>query len=565
MSLIGALNIGSTALTVSQAQIQTSGNNIANANTPGYTRQVAGQAPLPSQQIQTGVFVGTGVNLTGIQRQIDQALESRLRAAGSDAAAADTAQQWLGRVESSFNALSGNDLSAQLSTFFNSWSNLANTPQNAGLRQVVLSNGDTVAKTFQGLRSQLAGLSNDAGSQIGAVAGQANDLAQRVANLNAQIVVTEGGSGGTAGTLRDQRDQILKQLSQLVDVHTVEQANGSVNVYVGSEPLVMNGQNRGIDVKQSVVNGLSTYSAVFKADGGTLNITSGQLGSLVSVQQQISDAVTKLDSQANALIFQLNKIHGSGQGLQGATTVTATSAVTDPTVALNNPKSGLKFAPNNGSFVVHVKQNSTGLVSSTLVKVDLNGQPTDTTLNSLKASLAGINGVNATLANGKLSIAAATPDVEISFSQDTSGALASLGINNFYTGNNAANIAVNQTLAAQPSLLAASKNGSPGDNQTALAIAALEGQPIASLKGASLKDSYQSLVNKIATSTAAAKTNAEASKSITETLQAQRDAMSGVSIDEEAVNLLKQQRAFQAAAKLITAVDDMMKTLLAMA
>ena len=564
MSLIGALNIGSSALAVSQTQIQTTGNNIANANTPGYTRQVAGQTALPTQQIHTGIFVGTGVDLTGIQRQIDQALESRLRGAASDGSAADSTQQWLGRVESTFNALSGNDLSTQLSTFFNSWSNLANTPQNAGLRQVVLSNGDTVAKTFQSLRGQLVNLAGDSGSQFKALAGQANDLAQRVADLNAQIVITEGGTGGTSGTLRDQRDQTLRQLSQLVDVQTVEQPNGSVNVYVGSEPLVTNAQNRGIAVKQTTVDGLPAVSAVFKADGGTLNITSGQLGSLTSVQRQVGDTVAKLDSQANALIFQLNKIHASGQGLQGATTFTATSAVTDPTVALNNPKSGLKFAPNNGSFVVHVKQTATGLVSSTLVQVDLSGQPTDTTLNSLKASLAGINGVNATIAGGKLSIAAASPGVEISFSQDGSGALASLGINNFYTGSNARDIAVNQAVASQPSLLAAAKNGAPGDNQTALAIAALEGQPVASLKGASLKDSYQALVNGIATSTAAAKTNAEASKSITDTLQAQRDALSGVSIDEEAVNLLKQQRAFQAAAKLITSVDDMMKTLLAM-
>ena len=565
MSLIGALNIGSSALAVSQTQIQTTGNNIANANTPGYTRQVAGQTALPTQQIHTGIFVGTGVDLTGIQRQIDQALESRLRGAASDGSAADSTQQWLGRVESTFNALSGNDLSTQLSTFFNSWSNLANTPQNAGLRQVVLSNGDTVAKTFQSLRGQLVNLSGDSGSQFKALAGQANDLAQRVADLNAQIVITEGGTGGTSGTLRDQRDQTLRQLAQLVDVQTVEQPNGSVNVYVGSEPLVTNAQNRGIAVKQTIVDGLPAVSAVFKADGGTLNITSGQLGSLTSVQRQVGDTVAKLDSQANALIFQLNKIHASGQGLQGATTFTATSAVTDPTVALNNPKSGLKFAPNNGSFVVHVKQTATGLVSSTLVQVDLSGQPTDTTLNSLKASLAGINGVNATIAGGKLSIAAASPGVEISFSQDGSGALASLGINNFYTGSNARDIAVNQAVASQPSLLAAAKNGAPGDNQTALAIAALEGQPVASLKGASLKDSYQALVNGIATSTAAAKTNAEASKSITDTLQAQRDALSGVSIDEEAVNLLKQQRAFQAAAKLITSVDEMMKTLLAMA
>ena len=565
MSLIGALNIGSSALAVSQTQIQTTGNNIANANTPGYTRQVAGQTALPTQQIHTGIFVGTGVDLTGIQRQIDQALESRLRGAASDGSAADSTQQWLGRVESTFNALSGNDLSTQLSTFFNSWSNLANTPQNAGLRQVVLSNGDTVAKTFQSLRGQLVNLSGDSGSQFKALAGQANDLAQRVADLNAQIVITEGGTGGTSGTLRDQRDQTLRQLAQLVDVQTVEQPNGSVNVYVGSEPLVTNAQNRGIAVKQTTVDGLPAVSAVFKADGGTLNITSGQLGSLTSVQRQVGDTVAKLDSQANALIFQLNKIHASGQGLQGATTFTATSAVTDPTVALNNPKSGLKFAANNGSFVVHVKQTATGLVSSTLVQVDLSGQPTDTTLNSLKASLAGINGVNATIASGKLSIAAASPGVEISFSQDGSGALASLGINNFYTGSNARDIAVNQAVASQPSLLAAAKNGAPGDNQTALAIAALEGQPVASLKGASLKDSYQALVNGIATSTAAAKTNAEASKSITDTLQAQRDALSGVSIDEEAVNLLKQQRAFQAAAKLITSVDEMMKTLLAMA
>ena len=564
MSLIGALNIGSSALAVSQTQIQTTGNNIANATTPGYTRQVAGQTALPTQQIQTGIFVGTGVDLTGIQRQIDQALESRLRGAASDGSAADSTQQWLGRVESTFNALSGNDLSTQLSTFFNSWSNLANTPQSAGLRQVVLSSGDTVAKTFQSLRGQLVNLAGDSGSQFKALAGQANDLAQRVADLNAQIVITEGGTGGTSGTLRDQRDQTLRQLSQLVDVQTVEQPNGSVNVYVGSEPLVTNAQNRGIAVKQTIVDGLPAASAVFKADGGTLNITSGQLGSLTSVQRQVGDTVAKLDSQANALIFQLNKIHASGQGLQGAATFTATSAVTDPTVALNNPKSGLKFAANNGSFVVHVKQTATGLVSSTLVQVDLHGQPTDTTLNSLKASLAGINGVNATIAGGKLSIAAASPDVEISFSQDSSGALASLGINNFYTGSNARDIAVNQAVAGQPSLLAAAKNGAPGDNQTALAIAALEGQPVASLKGASLKDSYQALVNGIATSTAAAKTNAEASKSITDTLQAQRDALSGVSIDEEAVNLLKQQRAFQAAAKLITSVDDMMKTLLAM-
>jgi flagellar hook-associated protein 1 FlgK len=563
MSLIGALNIGKSALAVSQAQIQTTGNNIANANTPGYTRQVAGQTAAPVQQIQTGSFVGTGVDLTGIKRQIDQALEGRLNSATSDSQSADTTQQWLSRVESVFDALGTGDLSSKMSTFFNSWSSLANKPQDAGLRQIVLQNGDDVAKTFQTLRGQLVNLQGDAASQLKALAGQADGLAQQIADYNAQIVVAEGGSGGTANTLRDNRDAAIKQLSQLVDVHTIEQPNGAVNVYVGSEPLVMNAQNRGVTVKQTTTNGLIGYSPVFKMGGGTMDVKSGQLASLAAVQQTVGNSVDHVDSLAKGLIFELNKVHASGQGLDGITSATAANGVTDATVPLNDPKSGLKFPPNNGSFVVHVTQKATGLVTSTLVQVDLNGQAGDTTLNSLKASLAGINGLNASIAGGKLSIAAASPNVSISFSQDTSGALASLGVNNFYTGSNARDIAVSQALKDQPNLLAAAKNGAPGDNQTALAIAGLESQSMAVLKGSNLKDSYQSIVNGISTSTAAAKTNAEASKGVTDALQAQRDALSGVSVDEEAINLLRQQRAYQGAARLISAVDEMMKTLLA--
>jgi len=113
-------------------------------------------------------------------------------------------------------------------------------------------------------------------------------------------------------------------------------------------------------------------------------------------------------------------------------------------------------------------------------------------------------------------------------------------------------------------LLAASKNSEPGDNQTALAIAGLESQPVEALNGASLKDNYQSIINGIAVSAASAKTNAEATKAVQDTLSAQRESLSGVSLDEEAVNLMRQQRAFQGAARLISAVDEMMKTLLSM-
>src|SRR3982751_33049 len=146
MSLIGALNIGKSAMAVSQAALQATGQNISNAGNADYTRQTASISPSPDQQIRPGIFLGTGVDLTAVQRQIDEALEGRIRGSVSDNESATQMQQWLGRVEATFNELSDQDLSTQLSTFFNSWSNLANKPQDIGLRQVVVQNGESGAK-----------------------------------------------------------------------------------------------------------------------------------------------------------------------------------------------------------------------------------------------------------------------------------------------------------------------------------------------------------------------------------------------------------------------------------
>jgi flagellar hook-associated protein 1 FlgK len=232
---------------------------------------------------------------------------------------------------------------------------------------------------------------------------------------------------------------------------------------------------------------------------------------------------------------------------------------------LNDPASGLKFPPQNGSFVVHVKDKATGLVTSTLVKVDLDGlNGDDTTLDSLAASLNGVGDVSAAISAGKLTIKASSSAVDVSFSQDSSGTLAALGINSFFAGTDATSIAVNDVVKNNPALLAAAQNGQPTDNQTAIAIAAMETQPVAALGGVSLKDNYQQIVNGISVAVSTAKSNAEATNTVNQTLTAQREALSGVSLDEEAVNLMRQQRGFQAAARLISAVDEMMKTVLSL-
>ena len=414
-------------------------------------------------------------------------------------------------------------------------------------------------------RTQLNNLQSDAQGQIASDAKAANGLAQQVADLNGQIVVAEGGTAGTANALRDQRDAVLTKLSQMTGIQTVNQGDGSVNVYVGSEPLVIGTQNSGITVQQTVVNGTPQSTVVFKSNGGPLNPTTGELGSLQAVQTQIGSVTAQVDNLAHNLIFAVNKLHASGQGtagIQPALRQAISSRI--PTAPLNSAASGLQFTPANGSFVVHVRDKASGLVTSTLVQVNLTGSPSDTTLNSLSASLNAVSGVKATVANGKLTIASLSNGSEISFSQDSSSVLASLGVNTFFTGSNASDIAVNTTLKNQPTLIAAAKNGDSGDNQTALAIAALNTTPLASLDNSSLQDGYQTVVNGVAGQVATATVNTQATQAVHDTLSAQHASLSGVNIDEEAVNMIQQQRAYQGAAILITTVNSMMASLLAM-
>lgn len=564
MSLIGALNIGKSALATQQAALQVTGNNIANVGNPNYTRQTVATQPSADHEVQPGMFVGTGINLTGIYRQIDEALAGRLRSSISDSESADTMQQWMGRIESVFNELTDSDLSTQLSTFFNSWSNLANNPQDSGLRQIVIQSGQTVASWFNDLSNQLGALQQDADTRLNTLVNNANQLADQVADLNQQIALAEGGGQGQANGLRDQRDTILSQLSQLMDIRIINQPNGLVDVYVGSQPLISGVNNRGVYLQQTSIEGQPADTVRVKADNAELKVSSGQIGAVSKVCSDVLGAVSdQINELASNLIFELNKLHSQGQGLDGFTATQSTNLVDDPAVALNDPASGLAFAPANGSFVVHLTQSETGLSSSTLMQVDLDGlNGNDMSLNDLATQFNNISGITATVVGGQLRLATNSPNVTISFSQDSSGVLAALGINSFFTGKNAMDMGVNATLIQDPSLLAAAANGNSGDNQTARAIADLQTQSIKSLKGQTLSANYDALINSIAVQTSSAGTNAEAARTVRQTLESQRESLSGVSLDEEAMNLMKQQRAFQAASRLIATIDDLMKTVI---
>ncbi len=563
MSINGALQIGQSAILASQAAIQVAGNNMANAATPGYNRQVARLSPSRPEFIGRGGFIGTGVQLARIQRTVDTALQGRARSAISDQNSAEVDQRFLNAIETIRNELTDQDLSSRLSAFFNSFSELANNPTDEAVRTVVIQQGSGLATAVRELRIEHTKVRTEIDRALGATIRTVDGLLDQVADVNRQIVETEqGGTGGDANALRDQRDILIDEISQFIPVSCIEQANGAIDVLVNSIPVVLGGESRGIVLRTEASGNGTALSLRVEADGTTLNPDGGQIGALFRQRADTVDpAIEDLDTLARELAFQVNRVHSQGQGLRGFSSVTGLNAVRDPTANLAADAAEIPFDIRNGSFELHVTNQSTGERTTVLIAVD----PATTSLNALSATIAAAfpsgTGSSSVTADGALRIDASN-GYQVSFSEDSSGMLAALGINSFFGGSDATDLAINQALVDDPRLLAAGQGHIPGSNTGALAIAGLEDVGVESLAGRSLRGFWQSVTTDLAVRTEAANTKAESSMLVRENLESQIQATSGVSIDEESINMLAYQRQFQAAARYIATIDETLQTLL---
>ncbi len=566
MGLNGALQIGRSAMLSSQAAISVTGNNLANAATPGYHRQIAGLTPNGSSPIGRNQFVGTGVALTTINRAIDSALQSRLRDAISDENAAAIDERFLSSVEAIQNELSDNDLSSKLSAFFNAFSELANNPIDNAVRSVVVQQAVSLTDHVNLLQDQYTMLRTESDRAIGASVERVDGLLGEIAVLNGQIAMAEGGGGGGgANSLRDRRDQLIDEVSGFIDIDTVPQENGSVDILVGSIPVVLAGESRGVTMRtQSGPNGLEVSIRV-EEDGTILDAKSGSIGALQRQREEtILPAMATLDDFASQLVFQVNDIHAQGQGLANRTEVSGSVVGIDADENLNATGSGVPWEIRNGVFELHVVNASTGLRATYQVAVDPNEMSLQDLVDRINVDL-GVSDATASIGpSGEFRITAG-PGHEIAFSDDSSGVLAGLGVNGLFTGSNAREITVDAALLDDPSLLATSKDFTSGGNDSALAIVELENRAIDAFGGRSLREKWQSEVNTLAVATGAARTRYESSVLVRESLQAQNQAVSGVSIDEEAIDLMTLQRQFQAAARFITVIDEAMQVLLSIA
>ncbi len=581
MSLInGSLQIGQTALSTSQAAIGVTGNNISNSATAGYSRQVAQLTATQYYEVMPGQYTGTGVTMYNIQRVVDESLNSRARNAGADTSSYLIQQQTMSRVEAAFNELTEDDISTRLNSFFAAWSSLQIQPEDVASRNVVLQNADTMTSVIRELRTDLKDIHDDLNSQIKASVQEADTIAKQIAALNADIVSTEAGKTGAAAALRDQRDELLGELNSLVNISTREMPGGSVTVYIGSEPLIQYTDCRGLGYRD-VVNdsGEKVTEIIFASNSGDVELTSGRLSGLIySRDELVGNVIDNMDNWASSLIYEVNSLHSVGSSMESTSEMVSDYKVTDSTASLaNSEATGLKWDITNGVINVHIFDSSGDIITTQQVKVDI-GAPGNDTLDSFAAKLDVIDGMDAYVdGGGYLHIDSSSAGDSFAFSavkdadgmvdpDSTSNILAVLGVNTFFTGSNASNIAMKSELYAHPEKLVAGDSalGLTTDGSIASQIASLATDGVDSLSGISVANYFSSIVSNIASDTRRSEDNYSAATAVEETLKLEVQGISGVSVDEETMNLIVFQRAYQGAAKYVGVIDQLLDDMMSL-
>jgi flagellar hook-associated protein 1 FlgK len=447
--VISSLNVGLTGLFAAQRGLDVTAHNLANVNTPGYSRQrVEQSAATPNTglvpMLGPGSY-GRGVTITGVRQLRDALIETRILDAGSDQGAANVAVDAMQAAQSVVGDLD-QGLGTDLSAFWSAWDELSRNPAQLASRATVLDAGRQLAGTLRDAMSSLDAIGADAASQLTSRIATANDLADRVAQLNGSIQ-TVIAQGGQPNDLYDQRSAAVSQLSQLVGATTRPGEGGSIDVVVAG----------GVLVSGTTPTHLTTAGSppqVRWADTGQPVAVRGAAGALEDLAGNGLDEIrAQLDAIATGLRDAVNELHTAGS--------------------------------------------------------DLNGD-------------AG---------------------------QD------------FFTGAGAADLDVNVDLTAAN--VAASQSGASTDGNQAVAIAALRTSTIVSTPDgdATATNAVANLVADVGRRATAADRAASTAQSTADALEQRRSETSGVSVDEELTNLLRYQRAYEAAARVITTADQMLDTL----
>jgi flagellar hook-associated protein 1 FlgK len=447
-SLFGTLWLSVGAMEIDQKVMNATANNVANANTPGYSRQRA--VLVEGDPITLGrIVLGSGVQLQKLESVRDPILQVRIQQETQRQGEMDALVTGMNQVQVMFTNSDG-DLGAQISTFFASLDRLAIDPQNLALRQGVLTAAGNVANSFHLLTKNLSTQRQNLDLSVGQAVDQVNELTAQIAQLNGQVDGLQK-LGEDASAFVDQRDLLIEKLSDLIDVTSIRSDNG-ISLITGNGTALVAGTESFALSTQVTVAGVQDIFA--QGTDITATIRSGKLAGLLAVRdQKIPELMTSLDTLAAGLANAVNSAHHAGFDLSG------------------NPGGDLFVAP---------QASGTGA---------------------------------------------------------------------------AANLAVQIT---DPALIAASSDGSAASNGNIGLLSAVHDQAV--VAGRTPTDFYSSLVFGVGSDVANGTAEQNASSLIMTQLQAQRDSVSGVSLDEEAANLIQFQRAYEASARMVATINDILDT-----
>jgi flagellar hook-associated protein 1 FlgK len=565
MDIFGVLSMGSKALMVQQRAIHVTGNNIANVNTPGYSRQRLTMSSDVPANSSIGP-AGNGVKAIAVERVYQRFLGVQINNETQSLGKWEAQKDSLKRVEMIFNESGGYGLSQVMSDFWNSWQDLTNNPSGSVERTVLAAKGETLANTFSKNYADLKTLQQDIDTLIGGAVEEINRLLENIVDLNQKIIQTES-DGHTANDYRDQRDLVLKELSGLIDINSFEVANGGVTVSVGSGQVLV------------LVEGTHTYNLSTQANASGLqdviwvdsanntltitdSITGGKLkGWLDTRDLDIRYSLNRLDNLAQRLMEEVNTLHASGYGLDGST---GNDFFTGAATAAGSLDSLLTITAEEGGA---------GNLSITLVGGGTAGSETVTTdpiTGDIRIAIE--DGVStraqiATALQGHSAIAVVTPVAPPGTAWTLGTGTDTVTLSG---GASAANMQVNLAVVNDVNLIAAAAGfnivpgDKPGDNGNAIAIAGLQGALTMSGNTSTFGAYYESLVSDVGQMVQQADSYHNHQSQMVMQLENYRESISGVSIDEEMVNLVKYQNAYEAAAKLINVADEMLETVLTM-
>lgn len=638
----GILGTATSGLLAFQSALNTTSHNIANANTPGYSRQrVELQTQIP--QITGAGYIGTGVVTDSITRYYDQFLVDRVRTNTSANSSLNTYHQYAGRIANVLGDANAG-LNGALESFFNSAQTLANDPTSIPVRQLMMSEAESLVARFQYLDNQLNSTRKEVNGQLSNLVADVNSLSQGIADINQRIVVATGRAGGRPpNDLLDMRDQMLEKLSSLVSVSTLPQTDGSLNVFIGNGQSLVTGFTAAtLGLTGSTFDATEmdiTYTVGGVSSVITENIRGGQLGGLLEFRDEILDTAqnslgriavvlgsTLNDQQAlgmdlngnlGAALFGLGAPQTTASSINTGTGTVSTSYDTanisalttkDYIISYNGATWGLSDVDGNA-----VTMSGAGTVGSPFIadglRIVVGGTPAAGDRFQIQPTRDASDGISMALSDPR-GLAAAAP-VRITEATNVNGLPTNSGAGKFtYSGVSAGyaplaanvtftfNSAINQlaysdggavvgTLAYNPatdsgnSFSVAGVNfkvtGTPangdafvlgnntsgaGNNANMLLMAGLQTSLTVENGTTNYQGAYGQLISEVGTKTRQAEVGSTAQKALLSQAQQDRDALSGVNLDEEAANLVRFQQAYQAMAQVINAADSMFQTLL---